>query len=120
MLQRLRQWVQRQRTHKTAVAHGDVFTLHRGNDLLGRIVLRAELCDFPWYGGEFQAEPAFLPLEPLFREELRLLGEEEMDTWGEVWRQIDGPSLRLASARGAAPVFDPTMHIENGVAWWRS
>lgn len=77
VLKRLRHWAQKLRPSKTTVAQGHVFALYRGDVLLGKIVVRAELCDYPWYGGEFQAEPAFAPFEPLFREELRLLGEEE-------------------------------------------
>jgi len=120
MLHRLHHWAQVLFTAKTPVAHGQMFTLYRGSDLLGKIVLRAELCDFPWYGGEFEAELAFAPLEHLFSEELRLLGEEEMDAWGEVWRQIDRAALRLEVAGSGAPVVDFLIHIENGVARWRS
>jgi hypothetical protein len=107
-------------TRTTRLADGHEFALYRGNVLLGTIVLRAALCDFPWYGGEFKAEPAFAPFEPLFREELRLLGEEEMDAWGEVWRQIDQPALTLTSAGGGAPASNLLIHIEDGVARWRS
>lgn len=102
------------------VTHGKVFSLYRGKDCLGLIVLRAELCDFPWFGGEFRPEPAFAPLEQLFRDEIRLLGEDEMEAWAEVWRQIDGSSLRLESADGGAPVLDPQLHINDGVARWRA
>jgi hypothetical protein len=121
MLKRLRHWAQKLRPSKITVAHGHVFALYRGDVLLGKIVLRAELCDYPWYGGEFQAEPAFAPFEPLFREELRLLGEEEMDAWGEVWGQIDDPALTLVSAGSEAPAeSNLQIHIQDGVAWWRA
>lgn len=119
LLHRWRRWARELRTPKTAMTHGQALMLYRGSELLGRIVLRAELCDFPWYGGAFEAEPAFAPLQPLFLEELRLLGEEEMDAWGEVWRRIDRPALRLEVAGGGAPVVDLLIHIENGVSRWR-
>lgn len=120
MFHRLRRLAQVLCATKTTVTHGQAFMLYRGSDFLGKIVLRAELCDFPWYGGEFEAEPAFAPLEDLFREELRLLGEEDMDAWSEVWRQIDRPALRLEFAGSGAPVLDFLIHIESGIARWRS
>lgn len=96
------------------------FELYRGAELLGTIELRAEHCDFPWYGGEFRSEPAFAALEPLFAEEIALIDREEMDAWGEVWRQIEGPGLRLVPVGGGEPWVDPMIHIVDGVARWRT
>lgn len=104
---------------KPAIADGDTFHLYRGDDLLGRIVLRASLCDFPWYGGDFEPEPAFAPLEPLFREELRLLDAEDMDAWGDVWKRIEDPALRLVPSHGGVLESGLLIHIRDGVAWWR-
>lgn len=96
------------------------FQLFRGAELLGTIELQAEHCDYPWYGGAFRAEPAFAPLEALFAEEIRLIDQEQMDAWGALWRQIEGPGLRLVPVGGGEPMADPVIHIEAGVARWRT
>jgi hypothetical protein len=98
---------------------GQTFELHRGAQLLGTIELRAELCDFPWYGGRFTAGPAFETVAHLFRQELELLGAEEMDAWGRVKAEIDGPGLRLMPAGGGPPEPDFMLHIEGDEARWR-
>lgn len=100
--------------------HGRTFELYRGTELLGTIELRAELCDFPWYGGRFKAESAYAAVKHLFEAELRLLDQEDMDAWGEVWQRIATPSLRLVPARGGEPVADLMIHIDGDEARWRS
>ena len=97
----------------------DTYALYRGADLLGTVVLTAELCDFPWYGGHFKAAPAFGTVEHLFKEEVRLLEAEEMDTWEEMWPQIDEPGLKLLPADGGETISDLIIHTEGAEARWR-
>lgn len=96
------------------------WTLHRGDELLGAIELRAELCDFPWYGGRFTPAPAYAEYASLFADELRLLDAEEMDAWGRVLAQIEGPGLRLVPEGGGPAEINPVLHIDGTVATWRS
>lgn len=95
------------------------YTLHRGTDLLGTVVLKDELCDFPWYGGEFKAAPAFETVKHLFREELLLLDRDDMEAWEAVWTQIEKPGLSLLPADGGAAETDLLIHIEDEKARWR-
>jgi hypothetical protein len=97
----------------------EVFKLYRGSSLLGKVELKAELCDFPWYGGSFTAAADYAKVEHLFREELRLLEEDEMDAWSEIWNQIEEPGLKLVPDDGTTPVTDLIIHIEEGEARWR-
>ena len=97
----------------------EIFELRRGSELLGTVEVQDDLCDFPWYGGQFKATAAFGAVESLFRSELRLLGADDMDAWDEVWRQIDAPGLRLLPIDGGAEICDLIIHIEGEVARWR-
>jgi hypothetical protein len=97
----------------------EAFALYRGSDLLGKVVLRNELCDFPWYGGKFKPAPAFATAEYLFKEELRLLEAGEMGAWEEVWAKIDGPGLKLLPDGGGEAISDLIIHIEGAEARWR-
>lgn len=47
------------------------YRLIRGETWLGNIVHHAEQDNFPWYGGVFEAAPAFAEVRALFDEELR-------------------------------------------------
>ena len=98
----------------------DTYRLYRGIDLLGTVALIGELCDFPWYGGQFKAAPAFAVVETLFTEELRLLEADEMDAWGKIWAQIEEPGLKLVPANGSEAIVDLLIHIEGAEARWRS
>jgi hypothetical protein len=97
----------------------ETFRLYRGTDLLGTVALIAELCDFPWYGGQFKAAPAFAVVETFFTEELRLLEADEMDAWGKIWAQIEEPGLKLVPANGSEAIVDFLIHIEGAEARWR-
>jgi hypothetical protein len=97
----------------------ETYHLYRGADLLGTVVLKAELCAFPWYGGQFKATPAFAAVEALFREESRLLEADQMDGWEELWAQIEEPGLKLLPADGSEAIVDLLIHIEGEEARWR-
>lgn len=96
------------------------FSLYRGDELLGAIDLAAELCDFPWYGGVFTPAPAYAPYEDLFRQELELLGKEEMDAWGEVLARIEGQGLSLVPDGGGTVVTGFLIHIDGLEVRWRT
>lgn len=96
------------------------YRLYRGTDFLGTAVLKDELCDFPWYGGQFEAAPAFAAVEALFEEELRLLEADETDGWEDVWARIAEPGLVLLPAAGGEAISDLVVHIEGAHARWRS
>lgn len=95
------------------------FRLYRGDDLLGLIQLVPELCDFPWYGGLLDPEPAFAPYASLFQQELQLLEDERMDEWGQVLAQIEGPGLSLVSLKSGTRVTGFLLHIEGMEVRWR-
>ena len=97
----------------------ETYRLYRGTDLLGTVALIGDLCDFPWYRGQFKAAPAFAVVEILFTEELRLLETDEMDAWGKIWAQIEEPGLKLVPADGSEEKVDLLIHIEGGEARWR-
>jgi hypothetical protein len=97
----------------------ETYSLYRGTDLLGKVVLRVELCDFPWYGGQFEAAPAFAPVEHLFKEELCLLEADKMDTWEEIWAQIEAPGLQLRPASGGDAITELIIHVKGAEATWR-
>lgn len=94
----------------------EIYSLYRGPDLLGTVVQRDALGDCPWYGGQFAAAPApaFASVEHLFKEELLLLDADEMDTWEEVWAQIEEPGLQLRPANGGEAISELIIHIEGG------
>lgn len=96
------------------------FKLYRGDVLLGTVQLVPELCDFPWYGGLIEPEPAFAPYAPLFRQELELLGEESMDEWGQVLREIEGPGLSLVPLGSGVPLTGFLIHINGAEVTWRT
>ncbi|MFT4242361.1 MAG: hypothetical protein QM569_08765 [Acidovorax sp.] len=96
------------------------FKLYRGDDLLGHIQLVPELCDFPWYGGVLEPEPAFAPYAPLFQQELQLLAEEKMDEWGQVLGEIEGPGLSLVPVKSGVPISDFLIHINGVEVTWRT
>jgi len=96
------------------------FKLYRGDDLLGLIQLVPEPCDFPWYGGLLSPEPAFASYAPLFQQELQLLRDENMDEWGQVLAQIEGPGLSLVPLKSGIPVTDFLIHIDGLEVTWRT
>lgn len=104
---------------KENIVEAETYSLYRGTDLLGRLILRAELCDFPWYGGQFEAAPAFAPVAHLFKEELRLLEANKMDTWEEIWIQIEAPGLQLRPANSGDVITGLIIHIKGAEATWR-
>jgi len=97
----------------------ETYSLYRGPDFLGTLELKSELCDFPWYGGRFEAAPAFGSVEHLFKEESRLLEADEMASWEEVWAQIEAPGLQLRPTNGGEAVSELIIHIEGAEARWR-
>lgn len=96
------------------------FKLYREDVLLGVIQLVPELCDFPWYGGLLEPEPAFAPYAPLFRQELELLEEERMDEWGQVLEEIEGSGLSLVPLETGIPVTGFLIHIDGMKVAWRT
>jgi hypothetical protein len=95
------------------------YDLYRGDDRLGTVTMKSELCDFPWYGGSFQAAPAYAAVKQLFSEELRLLQADEMDAWEEVWAEIEEPGLKLLPTDGGAAISELLIHLDGEEAWWR-
>lgn len=95
---------------------GEVWRLMREDELVGDITI--ERADQPWLHGRFSTGPAFLDVEPLFRQELALIErlEEDYEQWetlyGEITRQV-----RLIAPVG--PVAEFLLHIEGDQAWFR-
>lgn len=101
------------------VEEGETYLLIRGDFTLGSVMVQDALCDFPWYGGRFEAKPAFAAAADLFRAELRLLEEDSMEPWEAVWAQIEEPGLKLVPEDGGEAIFNLIIHIEGATARWR-
>ena len=98
---------------------GQTLFLVRGDATLGSVTVQHALCDFPWYGGRFDAMPSFVAVEDLFRAELNLLEEDAMEAWEIAWAQIEEPGLKLVPEDGGTPIVDLIIHIDGATARWR-
>ena len=101
------------------VEEGETYLLLRGDSTLGSVIVQDALCDFPWYGGRFEARAEFAAVADLFRAELTLLEEDSMGPWEAVWAQIEEPGLKLVQIDGGEPVVNLIIHIEGTTARWR-
>jgi hypothetical protein len=99
------------------------WTLWRGEELAGTITI--DDGDFPWLEGTWAPAAAFSELEPLFRDELRLLLESEEkngDGWEEWERAYDRiravVQLRYPEG-GVVPEFLLHVDVDEQRAWFR-
>jgi hypothetical protein len=78
---------------------GEVWTLRRGDDLLGRVTV--DDVDMFWLSGDWVPTPAFAEVAPLFAEEDRL-SEEDDDghAFDACWRRIWRLGVRLHDPEG--------------------
>lgn len=96
----------------------ETFQLYRGTALLGTLVMDESRCAFPWFDGRFEAAPAFTEVEPLFREALNQLNDNDIGAWCSTWTQLDSPNLNLVVSANDVPV-PVIVHIDGTRAQWR-
>ena len=92
--------------------------LKRGEVLIGSIEIDPAQCDFPWYGGRFYPTAAFVEVQGLFEEELRLSETEDWAGFDAIWSQLKALGLGLVYENGNI-VQEFLMHIEGERVWWR-
>lgn len=95
----------------------ETWTLHRGDQLVARLVVTGG--DFPWLNARVEACDGFAEVRPLFVEELRLMNDADRDgtAWGAQYEAIRrSVTLRYPDGRDV-PEF--LLHVDGDHAWWR-
>jgi hypothetical protein len=90
--------------------------LKRGDTLLG--TLRVVGAEHPWTLCEFEPQPPFEEVRPLFEHEIALLDANDMSAWAEAYQQIAHLNLRLIDASSGNDVGDGDflLHIRGNEA----
>jgi hypothetical protein len=93
--------------------------LKKGDKLLG--VLRSYSIDFPWLLCKFEPTDAFVEIEPLFQEELKILNTDNFndEAWESVYSQIEAFGVRLVNINKVEDISDFMLHIQGDEAWCR-
>ncbi|MFG1895966.1 hypothetical protein ACGFIP_18315 [Micromonospora zamorensis] len=82
--------------------------------------IRVHGADQPWFAGQFEPEPGFVELAPLFQREVELVdsaGDLDVDAWEAVQSQIC-QTVALVKPDGQE-VADFILHIRGGEASFR-
>ena len=77
--------------------------------------------DQPWFHYEFTPTDDFAQVSDMFKTELKLLNDDEMEAWTSAYDEIAGLGLRLVSDSSEREVDGETilLHVEGSAAWLR-